>query len=94
MLFKLLSSSMKKMWKDYLVLLFGLTISIAIFYMFQTLAQNKTFLEENALISNCVRLPCGFIYPSDCHDILYFLCYFVYFVIKTKRAWNVYDLRS
>ncbi|WP_277678705.1 ABC transporter permease [Gracilibacillus dipsosauri] len=54
MLFKLLSSSMKKMWKDYLVLLFGLTISIAIFYMFQTLAQNKTFLEENALISPIV----------------------------------------
>ncbi|MFC4401726.1 FtsX-like permease family protein [Gracilibacillus xinjiangensis] len=54
MLWKLLSSSMKKMWKDYFVLLFGLTVSIAIFYMFQTLAQNKTFLEANALISSIV----------------------------------------
>ncbi len=54
MLVKLLSGSMKKMWKDYLVLLFGLTISIAIFYMFETLAQNKAFLEANALISSIV----------------------------------------
>ncbi|MGN8648023.1 FtsX-like permease family protein [Gracilibacillus sp. HCP3S3_G5_1] len=54
MLVKLLSGSMKKMWKDYLVLLFGLTISIAIFYMFETLAQNRAFLEANALISSIV----------------------------------------
>jgi putative ABC transport system permease protein len=54
MLVKLLSGSMKKMWKDYLVFLFGLTISIAIFYMFETLAQNKAFLEANALISSIV----------------------------------------
>ncbi|KAB8129917.1 ABC transporter permease [Gracilibacillus oryzae] len=54
MLWKLLTSSMKKMWKDYIVLLFGLTVSIAIFYMFQTLAQNKAFLEANALIGSIV----------------------------------------
>ncbi|SFM13274.1 putative ABC transport system permease protein [Gracilibacillus orientalis] len=54
MLVKLLSGSMKKMWKDYLVLLFGLTISIAIFYMFETLAQNQAFLEANALIASIV----------------------------------------
>ncbi|SER61813.1 putative ABC transport system permease protein [Gracilibacillus ureilyticus] len=54
MLWKLLTSSMRKMWKDYIVLLFGLTVSIAIFYMFQTLAQNKSFLEANALITSIV----------------------------------------
>ncbi|WP_077702291.1 FtsX-like permease family protein [Virgibacillus dokdonensis] len=51
MLVKLSLSSMRKMFKDYLVLLFGLTISIAIFYMFQTLAQNEAFVEANAMIS-------------------------------------------
>lgn len=54
MLLKLSFSSMRKSFKDYLVLLFGLTISIAIFYMFQTLAQNKTFIESNAMISQIV----------------------------------------
>ncbi|GGB38105.1 FtsX-like permease family protein [Virgibacillus dakarensis] len=54
MLLKLSFSSMRKMFKDYLVLLFGLTISIAIFYMFETLAQNKAFLESNAMISSIV----------------------------------------
>ncbi|WP_404455987.1 ABC transporter permease [Oceanobacillus kapialis] len=52
MLLKLSLTSMRKLAKDYLVLLFGLTISIAIFYMFETLAQNKTFLEANSLISS------------------------------------------
>ncbi|MFB4168967.1 ABC transporter permease [Virgibacillus sp. JSM 102003] len=54
MLVKLSLSSMRKMFKDYLVLLFGLTISISIFYMFETLAQNKTFIEANAMISSIV----------------------------------------
>lgn len=54
MLVKLSLSSMRKMFKDYLVLLFGLTISISIFYMFQTLAQNETFLESNAIIGPIV----------------------------------------
>ncbi|PAV31482.1 ABC transporter permease [Virgibacillus profundi] len=54
MLLKLSFSSMRKSFKDYLVLLFGLTISIAIFYMFQTLAQNKAFIESNAMISQIV----------------------------------------
>lgn len=54
MLLKLSLSSMRKKFKDYLVLLFGLTMSIAIFYMFQTLAQNKAFLEANAMISSIV----------------------------------------
>ncbi|WP_188454727.1 ABC transporter permease [Virgibacillus oceani] len=54
MLLKLSFSSMRKRFKDYLVLLFGLTISIAIFYMFETLAQNKTFIEANSMISSIV----------------------------------------
>ncbi|WP_099159272.1 ABC transporter permease [Virgibacillus ndiopensis] len=54
MLLKLSFSSMRKRFKDYLVLLFGLTISIAIFYMFETLAQNKTFIEANGMISSIV----------------------------------------
>lgn len=54
MLFKLSISSMKKLRKDYLVLLFGLTISIAIFYMFETLAQNKVFIQANSMISSIV----------------------------------------
>ncbi|WP_404454654.1 FtsX-like permease family protein [Virgibacillus necropolis] len=52
MLLKLSLSSMRKMFKDYLVLLFGLTISISIFYMFETLAQNEAFLEANSIISS------------------------------------------
>lgn len=48
MLFKLSMSGFKSKLKDYLVLLIGLVMSIAIFYMFQTLALNKAFLEENA----------------------------------------------
>lgn len=54
MLIKLSLSSMRNKFKDYLVLLFGLTMSIAIFYMFQTLAQNKAFIEANAMISSIV----------------------------------------
>lgn len=54
MLLKLSMSSIKKRFKDYLVLLFGLTISIAIFYMFETLAQNEVFIKSNAMISSIV----------------------------------------
>ncbi|ASN04622.1 FtsX-like permease family protein [Virgibacillus necropolis] len=52
MLLKLSFASMRKMFKDYLVLLFGLTISISIFYMFETLAQNEAFLEANSMIAS------------------------------------------
>lgn len=52
MLVKLSLGSMRKMFKDYLVLLFGLTMSISIFYMFETLAQNKVFVESNAMIGS------------------------------------------
>ncbi|WP_336968303.1 ABC transporter permease [Bacillus cereus] len=55
MLFKLSRHSMKKMLKDYMVLLIGLVISISIFYMFQTMAMNSEFTKDNSLISS-IRL--------------------------------------
>lgn len=55
MLFKLSCHSMKKMLKDYMVLLIGLVISISIFYMFQTMAMNSEFTKDNSLISS-IRL--------------------------------------
>ncbi|PHB15826.1 ABC transporter permease [Bacillus pseudomycoides] len=55
MLLKLSRHSMKKMLKDYLVLLVGLVISISIFYMFQTMAINSQFTKDNSMI-NSIRL--------------------------------------
>lgn len=52
MLLKISLSGMRKMMKDYIVLLVGLVISISIFYMFQTLAVNRTFIESNSVISS------------------------------------------
>lgn len=51
MLLKLALSSIKSRLKDYIVLLLGLVMSISIFYMFETLAMNKTFIEENSIIT-------------------------------------------
>ncbi len=51
MLIKLSLSGAKKQSRDYLVLFSGLVIAAAIFYMFQTLATNKDFLESNSTIS-------------------------------------------
>ncbi|RSL32372.1 ABC transporter permease [Salibacterium salarium] len=52
MLVKLAWNGMKSKRKDYIVLLTGLVMSIAIFYMFQTLALNKEFTAENAMINS------------------------------------------
>ncbi|TSB47613.1 ABC transporter permease [Alkalicoccobacillus porphyridii] len=52
MLGKLAVSGIKSKVKDYIVLLAGLVMSISIFYMFQTLAWNKEFTSENAMINN------------------------------------------
>ncbi|QWU47390.1 FtsX-like permease family protein [Bacillus sp. NP247] len=49
MLFKLSMSGLKSKRKDYMILLVGLIMSISIFYMFQTLALNKTFIEGNSM---------------------------------------------
>ncbi|MGG0257136.1 ABC transporter permease [Bacillus toyonensis] len=56
MLFKLSIASMKKMMKDYIVLLIGLVISISIFYMFQTLALNTEFTKRNSMVSSIGQL--------------------------------------
>ena len=59
MLFKLSMSGLKSKLKDYIVLLVGLVMSISIFYMFQTLALNKTFLESNSIIRSI-----GFVFQA------------------------------
>ncbi|EOO29536.1 ABC transporter permease [Bacillus cereus VD133] len=59
MLFKLSMSGLKSKLKDYIVLLVGLVISISIFYMFQTLALNKTFIESNSVIRSI-----GFVFQA------------------------------
>ncbi|WP_033827250.1 FtsX-like permease family protein [Bacillus andreraoultii] len=52
MIVKLSISGLKSKPRDYIVLLAGLVMSIGIFYMFQTLALNKAFLEANATIKS------------------------------------------
>ena len=56
MLFKLSMSGLKSKLQDYIVLLVGLIVSISIFYMFQTLALNKAFLESNSTIGHIVSV--------------------------------------
>ncbi|PEI99571.1 FtsX-like permease family protein [Bacillus wiedmannii] len=56
MLFKLSMSGLKSKLQDYIVLLIGLIVSISTFYMFQTLASNKTFLESNSSIKDIVSV--------------------------------------
>ncbi|HDR6318074.1 TPA: ABC transporter permease [Bacillus thuringiensis] len=50
MIFKLSMSGLKSKLNDYIVLLVGLVISISIFYMFQTLALNEAFVNNNGPI--------------------------------------------
>lgn len=50
MLMKLALSGLKSKGKDYVVLLSGLVMAISIFYMFQTMAWNSSFVEANAVI--------------------------------------------
>mgnify|MGYP001102485142 CR=1 FL=1 len=52
MIFKLSMSGLKSKLKDYIVLLVGLVMSISIFYMFQTLALNKAFVEANTTLQS------------------------------------------
>ncbi|HDR7623251.1 TPA: ABC transporter permease [Bacillus mycoides] len=59
MLFKLSMSGLKSKLKDYIVLLVGLVMSISIFYMFQTLALNKAFIESNSVIKSI-----GFVFQA------------------------------
>lgn len=50
MLGKLALAGIKNRRRDYLVLLAGLTMSAAIFYMFANLATNQAFIKANAAI--------------------------------------------
>ncbi|EOO57804.1 ABC transporter permease [Bacillus cereus VD196] len=59
MLFKLSMSGLKSKLKDYIVLFVGLVMSISIFYMFQTLALNKAFIESNSVINSI-----GFVFQA------------------------------
>lgn len=52
MLGKLALAGIKNRRRDYLVLLAGLTMSAAIFYMFANLATNKAFIKANAVASS------------------------------------------
>jgi len=84
MLFKISLSSMRKMMKDYIVLLVGLVISISIFYMFQTLAVNETFIKSNSLISSIALV---FIVGSVLLSIITFF-YIIYansFLLSLRR---------
>ncbi|MEK4916057.1 ABC transporter permease [Bacillus sp. FSL R9-9530] len=54
MLFKLSMSGLTSKLKDYIVLLVGLIMSISIFYMFQTLALNESFLKESSTLGPIV----------------------------------------
>lgn len=51
MLNKLAFTGIKSRLKDYVVLFFGLVISSAIFYMFEALATNQSFLKANAQVT-------------------------------------------
>ncbi|WP_341780334.1 FtsX-like permease family protein [Levilactobacillus sp. HBUAS70063] len=51
MLGKLALAGIKHRRRDYLVLLVGLTMSAAIFYMFANLATNQAFIKANAVVS-------------------------------------------
>jgi len=51
MLMKLALSGMKQRRRDYFVLFSGLIFSIAIFYMFETIATNKAFIESTSSIN-------------------------------------------
>ncbi|KRL05624.1 FtsX-like permease family protein [Liquorilactobacillus oeni] len=54
MLRKLAMSGMKRCLKDYLVLFSGLIISNVIFYLFETLATNGTYLHSNGEIMSII----------------------------------------
>ena len=86
MLFKLSRHSMKKMLKDYMVLLIGLVISISIFYMFQTMAMNSEFTKDNSLIvvlDSRLLGRCNTIIFHYC--ILYYICQLFLAHVKKKE---------
>lgn len=56
MLLKLSLTGIKGRLRDYLVLFSGLVMASGIFYMFEGLATNKTFLESNSMVNSVVMI--------------------------------------
>ncbi|MGO2637832.1 MAG: FtsX-like permease family protein, partial [Enterococcus viikkiensis] len=54
MLLKLSLTGIKGRLRDYVVLFSGLVMASAIFYMFESLATNEVFLQQNSLVSSVV----------------------------------------
>lgn len=54
MLLKLSLTGIKGRLRDYIVLFSGLVVASGIFYMFEAIATNKNFLENNSLVSSAV----------------------------------------
>ncbi|MDM5188072.1 ABC transporter permease [Bacillus sp. DX4.1] len=84
MLLKLSVHSIRKMMKDYLVLLIGLVISISIFYMFQTMALNTAFTKENSIISS-IRLVFGVGAVLLSFITLFYILYANSFLLTLRR---------
>lgn len=51
MLLKLSLSGIKKRVRDYVVLFSGLVLTVAIFYMFEAIATNKSFIHASSSLS-------------------------------------------
>jgi putative ABC transport system permease protein len=56
MLWKLSLTGIKGRMRDYIVLFSGLVMASAIFYMFESMASNKAFLESNSTVSSTVMI--------------------------------------
>ncbi len=54
MLLKLSLTGIKGRLRDYIVLFSGLVMASAIFYMFESLATNEVFLQQNSMVSSVV----------------------------------------
>ncbi|MEI4800996.1 ABC transporter permease [Bacillus sp. FJAT-51639] len=84
MLLKLSIHSIRKMMKDYLVLLIGLIVSISIFYMFQTMALNTEFTKENSIISS-IRIVFGIGSVLLSFITLFYILYANSFLLTLRR---------
>ncbi|WP_020060616.1 ABC transporter permease [Bacillus sp. 123MFChir2] len=84
MLLKLSVHSIRKMMKDYLVLLIGLIVSISIFYMFQTMALNTEFTKENSII-NSIRIVFGIGSVLLSFITLFYILYANSFLLTLRR---------
>lgn len=84
MLLKLSIHSIRKMMKDYLVLLIGLIVSISIFYMFQTMALNTEFTKENSIISS-IRIVFGIGAVLLSFITLFYILYANSFLLTMRR---------